>query len=155
MLGGDQSAQRRLVRRVLVGVQQAHGDRFDPRLDEPADLGLRLLEIERHDDLAVPADALVDLAPQATRHQWLGKFEKQVMDVVALLGPHFEDVAEPLRRQQPDARAAPFDQRVGHQRRAVDQGVEVGHFEAGRRQQLAEAVDRAARRVLRRRQAFV
>ena len=55
--------------------------------------------------------------------------------------PDLEDVAEALGREQPRARAAALEDRVGGDGRPVEDLAEVGRADAGRRQQLARARD--------------
>ena len=86
----DQRAHRLLVRRIGIGVQEADRDRLDAVIDEPAHRGAHLVRIERRDHAPVAIDPLADLQPVAPRHQRLGEAQEQVVDVVALLGPHFE-----------------------------------------------------------------
>jgi len=89
------------------------------------------------------------------RHQRIGEAQEQVVDVVALLDAELEHVAEAARRQQPEPRAASFDQRVGDQRRAMQQLAHVGDRNAGCRADAANTVERAVGRILRRGQALV
>ena len=89
------------------------------------------------------------------RHQRLGKGEEQIVDVVALLGAHFENVAEARRRDQPEPGAAPLDDGVGHQRRAVNDLADIGERDARSLRQFIEADERCFRGVVRRGQALV
>ena len=58
--------------------------------------------------------------------QRFGKAQEQIVDIVPLLGPHLEDVAKSGRGDEPDARAAALDDRIGHQRGAMhDSGHET------------------------------
>ena len=84
-----------------------------------------LIGIERRDDAPVAVQALADLQPMAARNQRIGKAQEQIVDVVALLGPHFEHVAKALRGEQAEPRAAPLDDRVGDQRGAVNDLADV------------------------------
>ncbi len=107
-------------------MQEADRDRLDAVIDEPAHGGAHLVRVERRDHAPVAVHPLADLQPVAPRHQRIGEAEEQVVDVVALLGAHFEAVAEALRGQQAEPRAAPLDDRVGDQRRAVHDLAHVG-----------------------------
>ena len=127
----DQRAHRLLVRRVGVGMQEADRDRLDAVIHEPAQRGAHRVEVERRDTRPSRSIALADLQPVAARDQRLGKAEEQVVDVVALLGPHLEHVAEALRREQAEPRAAPLDQRIGDERRAVHDLADIGERDAG------------------------
>jgi hypothetical protein len=152
---GDQRAHRLLVRRIGIGMQEADRDRLDPVIDQPAHRGAHLVRVEPRDHAAVAVHPLADLEPVAPRHQRIGKAEEQVVDVVTLLGAHFEAVAEALRGQQPEPGATPLDDRVGDQRRAVHDLGDVTERDAGLPGQLAQALERGDRGVLRRGQAFV
>ena len=143
------------MRRVLVGVQKTHGNRLDAAFHQICDLAARLFQIHRNDDLAVSVQALHHLAPQLPGHQRLGELQKQIVNVVALLGPHLQDIAEPLRRQQADPSARSLNQRVRDQGRSVDQVTDLTEFQARRRQELFQTPQRPGRGVIGRRQAFV
>jgi hypothetical protein len=91
----------------------------------------------------------------APRHQRIREAEKQVVDVVALLGAHFERVAEAPRGEQAEARAAPLDDRIGHQCGAVDDLRHLGEPDAGLGSERRKPLERRNRRVPRRGQALV
>src|SRR5207253_7861340 len=88
-----------------------------------------LIEIEPRNDATVAVEALADLQPVAPRHQRVGETQEQVVDVVALLRAHFERVTEALRGEQAEPRATAFDDRVGDQRRAVNDLGDVAECE--------------------------
>src|SRR3712207_8402006 len=54
----------------------------------------------RSQGLAVVGHPLVYLDPPPTRHQRLRVLQEQVVNVVALLAPHLQDVAETLGREE-------------------------------------------------------
>ena len=119
--------------RVAVGVEEADRERLDSVRDEVAPPRGAPGQVERHDHAPVAVQPLVDLAAEGTRDQRLREAQEQIVDVVALLGAHLEDVPEPARRQEPERAAGPLDDGVGDERGAVDEGAEVGEAEAGRR----------------------
>ena len=151
----DQRAHRLLVRRIGVGMQEADRDRLDSVIHEPAHRRAHRIGIEPCDHAAVAIDALADLQPVPARHERFREAEEKIVDVVTLLGAHFEAVAETLRGQQSEPRAAPLDDRIGDQRGAVHDLADVAERDAGLPDQLAEALERGNRRVLRRGQALV
>ena len=92
------------------------------RCGRRADLG----GIERRQHVAVAIHALRHFEAVAARHERVGELQEQVVDVVALLGAHLEDVAEAARGDQAEARAAALDQGVGDERGAVHDVADVG-----------------------------
>ena len=105
--------------------------------------------------VAVAIHAFRYFEAMAARHEWVGELQEQVVDVVALLGAHLEDVAEAARGDQAEAGAAALDQGVGDQGGAVHDVADVGERQVCRLQQFGEALQRADRRVLRGGQALV
>ena len=87
--------------------------------------------VERLEFLAARADAAAHGKAMLARNQRRGQTDAEIVLVEAVLGAHLDDVSKTLRRHEGDARAAPFDQRVGGQRRAVDDAIEVGGTHAG------------------------
>ncbi len=144
-----------LMRWIAVGVEEADGDRLDPFGYQALRHGAHLVGIERGQHVAVAVDAFRHLQAMAARHQRVGELQEQVVDVVALLGAHLQDVAEAARGDQAQARAGALDQGVGDQGGAVDHVADVGERELGGVQQFGEALQRADRGVVRRGQALV
>ena len=153
--GADGGPRGALVGGIPVRMQEAHGDGVHAVGGEAARLGGDRVEVERDEGVAVAVHALGHLQPAAARHQRLGILQEQVVDVVALLGAHLQDVAEALGGDEAEAGAAPLDQRVGHQRRAVDDLAHVGQRQAGIGHDLRQALQRADRGVVRSGEAFV
>ena len=151
----DQIAERDFVGRVGIGVQQADRDRLDPVGDQRIDGRRSLRLVQRRDDLARVGHAPDHAQTAVAGGEGLGELQEQVMNVVALLGPHLEDVAEPLGRQQAQPAAAPLDDGVGDQRRAVDDLVKIRERQALPPQQVGHARQRTLGRVARRGQALV
>ena len=148
-------ARQPLVGRVFVSMKETDGDRLDARRRQVGRFPAHLIEIERHHHVAVAVQALVDFAAQGARRQGLGKFQKQVVDVVALLDSHLQDVAEPPGRQQGQLGAAALDDGVGDKGRAVDQVRDVGCAQTGAGEKVVQSLQRAKRGIIRRRQALV
>ena len=82
------------VRGVAVGVQEADGDRLDAFGAQRARGGAHRGGVERGQNVAVAVHPLGDFQAVAARHQRFGELQEQVVDVVALLGAHLQDVAE-------------------------------------------------------------
>ena len=119
-LRAHEFAGRVLVHGIGIGVQEADGERLDAgRFDEVADRRAGAFEVQGRDHLSVVTDPLRDLAAQVPRNERIGPCEPKVEQVVALLEAHVEDVAEPRGHQHAGLRAAPFDDRVGDEGRAV------------------------------------
>ena len=123
---GQPVAQRRaecaLVRGMAVGVQEADGDR---------------LGVERGDPLRQPGGILERAARAVGRHPLgcsdaaLRRHERrrmrgaQAVEVRAGLAAELDEVLEALRRDEHRARAAPLQQRVRRDRRAVRERAHV------------------------------
>ena len=126
-----------LMCRIGVGVQQRHHHRID------------LLALEHLGKLAhLPVaqwDQHVAFVVE-TRHQ-RALDTGQPIHVRPVAPPKLQHVAEAARRDQRAARAAPFDHRVGGDRSAVQNLVEVGGLDVGG----AQRVDQSDRGVLWRR----
>jgi hypothetical protein len=119
-------ARAPLVRRVDVGMQIRDRDALDALgAQERHERAHRRL-VQRQSHLAVHVDALRHGQAQGARHQRLRLLDGQVVLVVAALVGDIEHVAEPLGRDQRRARAAPLDHRVGGERGAVHEHVDVG-----------------------------
>ena len=106
-------------------MQKAHGDCLDTAGNKVIDLLAHLVDVQRRHDLAVPGDAFIDFATPTARDQWRGELQEQVMDVIALLGTHLQDIAESLGGQKSQLAAAALDDGIGHQGRAVDDVADI------------------------------
>ena len=93
-LGPHEVAHRALVRRVLVGVEEADRERLHPVLDQLANFAADRVGVDRLEHDPVAAHPLGDLAPVAASGERLREGQEEVVDVVALLRPHLEDVAK-------------------------------------------------------------
>ena len=151
----DEIPDRTLVDRVLVGVQEADRERLHSVLHQLTDLAADRIRIHRLEHGAVAAHPLRDLAAVAARSQRLGKRQEEIVDVVALLRTHLQDVPEAASRQQPEPRAVALDDGVGHEGGAVHDVADVREFYSGRRQQVGQARERPDGGILRRRKALV
>ena len=78
--------------------------------------GVRTLPVEAH--------ALGNADAPMTRHQGLGEFDEQIVQVVAKLGAGLERIAKAARGEQRRACALALDDGVGRQGRAVHDGAD-------------------------------
>ncbi len=128
--GQERRADLALVRRVGVGVQQAHGHRLDARVLHRLDGGGQGLGVDRP-GLALGRDPLRDHDPPLPRHQGRRPVLGQVVQRGPVLAADLDHVPEALGGDQRGGRAAPLEQGVrGHggavgdrlDRRAVELG---------------------------------
>ena len=132
--------ERRLVRRVGVGMQEADRHRADAR---GAELVHDIVGVERlqHRTIGIhPFPHTVTVAPFDQR---LRPFDAQAVKVRALLPAQFDDVGEAAGGEQRGAGALALDQRVGPERRAVADDRSPDVVGAG------DSVDRLDHRALR------
>jgi hypothetical protein len=143
-----------LVRRVQVRVEQADRDALDAGLAQLPYALAHLLLVEGRQHLAVRhGDALLHGQPVAAldeRPRLPGQLLLEREVVRLLVAGDVEDVAHPLRRDQPDLGARVRERDVGGDRRAVQEVVDLAERDAGLGAQIADALDGAARRVVRR-----
>ena len=138
------------MRGIAVGVQEADGDRLDALRAQAQRGGAHFGGIQRGQNVAVAVQPFGHFQAVAAGHQRFGELQEQVVDVVALLGAHLQDVAEAARGDQAEPGAGALDQRVGDQRGAVHRVADVGEGQAGGGQQFGQTLqvrrpmDRAA-----------
>ena len=149
-LGPDGLCRSLLVGRVGIGVQEAHGDGLHilrpQRAHGLANLGL----VEGCQDLPVEPHALGDADAPIARHQGLGEFDEQIMEIVAKFGSGLERIAKAARGEQGRACAFSLDDGVGRQGRAVHDGADgvvtrlglLEHLRDGRQHCLRRALGR-------------
>ena len=115
-------AQRLLVRRVTVGVQQADGHRS--RLQRADGIGEpgRVRERAQH---AVGPHALGRADPPLRWDERRRMRGAEAVEVGARLAPELDEVLEALGRDEHRARSAALEQRVGRDGRAVREGADV------------------------------
>ena len=131
-----------LVGAARVGVEERDRDRLDALAREEID-GRASTLAGSSGVRTSPArpEPLGDLAPPAPRHERRRALEVDVVEPRQPEPPDLEEVAEPRRREEPRPRAAALEDRVRGHGRAVDQLADVGRADAGRRHQLARALD--------------
>ncbi len=110
---------------VLIAVQQRDPDRgraFGPNAREQT---WQLVQIDRGRYRAVAQHPLVDFEPEIAWHQWGRMLEVQIVEIVPVLTGNLERVPKTFRRDQRGHRALTFDERVGHQRCAMHDLVDL------------------------------
>src|SRR5262245_29616139 len=109
------------MRRVRVGVNEAHGDRFELLRGNAGDRLLQRLPVEWADYRAAVVEPFRHLETPAASHQWRRTLLIHIVKAHQPQPADLEQVSEALGRNQPGSRAAPFDDSVGRDGRAVDQ----------------------------------
>ncbi len=151
--GFEDFARAQFVRRVDVAVQEDDRERFDARRLDLRRERLQRRFVQRLKDLAVRRHALVGLEPQPARRQRNRPLHIEIVLIEAMLVGHLDRIAEAGGRDQRGLRPLPLDDRVGGERRAVDDEADVAGRHARRRQDFGRARDhRALGRVGRRQQ---
>ncbi len=117
---GEDRADALLVLRVDVRVEQADGDRLD--LLAPKDRGRRAhgVVLERSQHLAGRPEPFGDGHRAVARHERLRLLELRVVQGGPHLAGDLEQVAEPLGRDEAATCDLALDDRVGRDRRRVD-----------------------------------
>ena len=110
-----------LMRIMRIGVKESDGDRADL-------IGLQFFHkcgdgclIERHQDIAIGCQSFAQRVAPRARHQRLGPVDHQVIVIETLLISRLQHVAESFRRDECGLGPLALDQRVGGERRAVDE----------------------------------
>jgi hypothetical protein len=127
-------------------VQQADRDRLDAFGGQLADDPARVVLVEGLPDLAVGQEPLADFAAEPPRHEGRRRIDEEVVHVVAAFVANLERVTKALGGQERRPRALALDERVGRERRAVDDGP---HGACGNRRLLEERTDALLDRVRR------
>ena len=148
----ERIADRPLVDRVPVGVEEADRDRLHPLLREAAREPADGPRVRRALDPAVRGEALVDFEAKGPRHEGRGKLDEEVVDVVAGLPAELEDVAEAGRRDEGGARPGPLDDRVRGLGGRVDHLADRGRVDPAGAQEPPDPLDGTRREVPARRQ---
>ncbi len=134
-----QRGQPLLVLRVQVGVQETDRERRDAALGQRADRAARVHLVQRRTYRAVREHALGDLADESPPDEGARLLELEIVDLVALLAPDEQHVAEAARGQQADPAGLALDDDVAAERRAVHGLGDVAPGHARARQQRVEA----------------
>ncbi len=119
--GADGFGCRTLVGGVAVAVQETNGNRLDAISGKLGGGAAHVTEVDRLHHVAVAIHALAHFQPAVARHQRFGELQGQIIDVVALLRAHFENVAKSGCGQQTKFRAFALDQGIRHERGCREQ----------------------------------
>ncbi len=142
-----------LVRRVGERAEEADGDGLDALAGQVGKLLLHRALVERDVHAAVHQHALRHAAAvlaQDQRPRLLRDVLHQAERVRLAVAGDVQDVPEPARGDHPHPRAAPLEDRVGADRRAVQQRRQLRRLGARHRADLLDALEDRHRRVLRR-----
>ncbi len=123
----DGAGRRRgvaLIGGIGVGVDEHDGERLGALRREGLRLRGDLFDIDRDADRSVRQRALGDFDREIALDDG-NEIAAQSPGARSVATAHFEDVAKPWRRDEPDPRALAFQQRVGPDRRAVHDGAEL------------------------------
>ena len=128
---------------MRIGMKEADGDRLHVFRDDALREALHRALVQRQQHAAIGGEALGDLEAQRARHQRHRPVDHQVIMVEALLVALLDDVAEALGSDEGGAGPLALDQRIGGQRRAVDEDANVLGLEARSLQHQPETLDDA------------
>ena len=151
----DDAAGFLLMRGVAVAVEEADRDRLAAGGFQLAGGLAHRIRIERGDHIAIAVDTLGHFEAVFPRDQRIGEGQEQVVDVVALLRPHLEDVAEAFGGDQAELGALALDHGIGDQCRAVDDVADIGQRDPGHLDEFAQPDQRRLGRIVRGGQALV
>ena len=107
------------VRVIDIGMQQRHGNRIHPQCCNGQRHPLQLRRVERGNHFAARVEPFVDFDAAIGRHQRLGQYDLQIVDVVAPFASNVERVAHAPGRDQSGAGARALDQGIGDECGAV------------------------------------
>src|SRR5262245_47728907 len=106
--------------------------------------------VESRSPLPVTIHSFRHFEPTLTRDQRLGELEKEIVNVVALLRAHFEQVAKTLRGDEAELDTLALDQSIGDQGGSVNQFADVFKLEACCAEDRFQTFERTLGGVLRR-----
>jgi hypothetical protein len=138
------------MRRVGVGMQEAHGHRLDIIGLETRTDFTNLIHIEGFEYVTGGFDAFGDLVGCPTRHQRAGAVEMPIIGFRPVSAPDDIDIARSTGDQQRGFGSLAFDQRIDCRCGAVDEIGDIGRVESAFR----DAIDDALGKIKRRGQAF-
>jgi hypothetical protein len=110
---------------IEIGMQEANRDRSDAGSPDSRDGFAERSIVERRGDLAVGLQPFKHTKPALARHQRLRRRNTQIVTIALEAFTHFDHVAMALRRQQRNFGAFLLEQRIGRDRRAVDDAVGI------------------------------
>ncbi len=133
--------------RVRVGVQQADRNRFNTLAANLVDNRFEVFVIERLNDGPVPGEPATDFVNVAPRNELLRLRIAQLIERVPVAARNRVAVARSRRRDQEHALAATLEEGIEAHGCAVHEELDAGQV----RDEVLDAVDDAAGRILRRR----
>ena len=142
-LAVEELAHRELVLGVGVAVEEADRHRLAAERLQPVDRVAGARPVERLSHLAARTDALVDLEPALASDQRLGLAPRDVVEHRQAHAPDLEHVAEAFGGEQPDFGAFLLEDRIGRDRRPMDD-LRDRRIPAARTIALQAVEDRAA-----------
>jgi hypothetical protein len=126
-----------------IGVQKRHRDRCGARGQHGIDGRVHRGHVQRLDDFAAGADALVHLVDAVAAEQRHRLFGIEVVSLVTLLPTDDQHIAEAARSDQRRRRALAFDHRVSGNGRGVQNGGYLRSIDVGAAEQIVEATQDA------------
>ena len=109
-----------LVRRIEIGVQEAHRHRLEAARPDLACEAIERTWVGRRERRTVRVHPFVDLEDVRAGDERTRHLDVEVEDVVAVPARELEHVAKPAGDDQRGARTAALDERVGREGRPVD-----------------------------------
>ena len=125
--------------RVGIAVKQADREAFRPRAGKEIREFLKCLVSERGDHLDLDVDTFAETETQRPRHQRLRAGNHQIVLLKPVFVTDIDHVGKAGGAHEGGPGAFPLDNRVGGERRAVDDEVNVTGRDAGTCQQIARA----------------
>ena len=129
----------------VMGIGMKEADRHGLCIfgDDPCSQGIDLAFVQRDQHFAVCRQSLAQREAQGARRQRLWPVDHQVVMVEALLVALLENVAEALGGDEGRPGTLALDQRIGGERRPVDEDADVGRLQPGLFEHQPDALDHA------------
>ena len=129
------------MRIIGIGMHEPDGDRFittgDHQIDEPRHVCL----FQWQQDIALRAHPFMGGEPMLTRDKRRGQFEVEIILLEPVFRAHFDHITKAFGGDKGGLGPAPFDQRIGDQRGAMDHLSDPLGRDLGRRAGLSNAVE--------------
>jgi hypothetical protein len=148
---GENASRPLLVIAIEETEQEAYRDRFDIVFQKPLGGAPDVVLVERLDDLALVVEPLAHLVGETLRRQQRRLHVERIQQVIRVrLRPtaRLVDGAKAPGNQQTGLDTLALDQRVGRDRRAVDQKSNIGRIDAAGKE-FVEGADHRLRRIRR------
>ena len=112
-------SRRLLMRAVPIRVKKADSNSLNAATDQPLRRLANLIDTDGAKNVAPSIDPLVNADPERSRRDWFRPSQEQIVEVIADLPTHLDDVTKALRRDQSNLCALTLDDRVGDECRTV------------------------------------